>query len=99
LPADTLVLPSHGTPFTGLHRRLDDLARHHEERLAETLAACTSPITAAQLLEVLFTRRLDDHQLFFAIGESLAHLRCLMARGRVGRRRDEAGVDWYQAIC
>ena len=27
LPADTLVLPSHGKPFTGLHRRIDQLLR------------------------------------------------------------------------
>ncbi|MFX7992828.1 MBL fold metallo-hydrolase, partial [Acinetobacter baumannii] len=33
LPADTLVLPSHGKPFTGLHQRIDQLREHHDERL------------------------------------------------------------------
>ena len=33
LPADTLVLPSHGLPFKGLHTRIDDLKAHHAERL------------------------------------------------------------------
>src|SRR5580704_957352 len=29
-PEDTLVLPSHGLPFVGLHRRLDYLQHHHD---------------------------------------------------------------------
>src|SRR5580765_4269249 len=38
LPEDTLILPSHGLPFRGLHARLEYLRHHHEERLAEALA-------------------------------------------------------------
>jgi glyoxylase-like metal-dependent hydrolase (beta-lactamase superfamily II) len=33
LPADALVLPSHGFPFVGLHTRLDQLVAHHDARL------------------------------------------------------------------
>ena len=33
LPADALVLPSHGFPFIGLHTRLDQLVAHHDARL------------------------------------------------------------------
>ena len=33
LPADLLVLPGHGDPFTGLHARLDAMAGEHRERL------------------------------------------------------------------
>jgi glyoxylase-like metal-dependent hydrolase (beta-lactamase superfamily II) len=33
LPADMLVLPAHGEPFTGVHVRLDRLASGHHERL------------------------------------------------------------------
>ena len=42
LPADTLVLPSHDWPFTGLGRRLDDVRRHHEARLDKTIDACAA---------------------------------------------------------
>ena len=35
LPADTLVLPSHGKPFTGLQRRIGQLADHHDARNAQ----------------------------------------------------------------
>ncbi|MBI1845627.1 MAG: MBL fold metallo-hydrolase [Candidatus Rokubacteria bacterium] len=83
--ADTLVLPSHGLPFRGLHARLDMLEHHHAERLAETLGALTEPRTGVELIPVLFRRRLDTHQLGFAIGEVLAHLHLLEAEGSVER--------------
>lgn len=81
LPADTLVLPSHGLPFTGAHRRVQMLHDHHRDRLAEVLDACASPSSAAELLPVLFRRELDSHQILFAMGESIAHLHHLWYRG------------------
>ncbi len=83
LPEDTLVLPSHGLPFTGAHLRVMMLHQHHEERLAEVRSACAKPRTAADLLPVLFRRKLDTHQLFFAMGESIAHLHNLWYRDEV----------------
>ena len=35
LPADVLVLPSHGKPFRGAHERVAQLEAHHQERFAE----------------------------------------------------------------
>lgn len=96
LPADCLVLPSHGRPFFGLHERIDALIRHHHDRLDETLAACRRPITAYDLLTVMFPRELDDHQLFFAIGESLAHLHYLKGKGLLVRETDGAGVHRFR---
>jgi glyoxylase-like metal-dependent hydrolase (beta-lactamase superfamily II) len=93
LPADTLVLPSHGKPFTGLHARIDQLHAHHDERLADLLEACARrPHSAADLLPVLFKRKLDLHQTTFAMGESVAHLHALQGRGRLASRRDSDGV-------
>jgi len=92
LPKDTLVLPSHNWPFRGLLDRLEDLAAHHEERLEAAWSACEDPVTATDVLKVLFTRALDDHQLFFAIGETVAHLHHLMERGRLVRHLDDAGA-------
>lgn len=93
LPADTLVLPSHGKPFTGLHTRIDQLREHHAERFAEVLAACAgAPQTAAELVPVLFKRPLDLHQLTFALGESIAHLHALWFQGRLRRSRGADGV-------
>lgn len=90
LSDSVLVLPSHGLPFHGLHLRLDQLAQHHEERLARTLEACGEPRTASEIIPVLFRRQLDLHQLNFAMGESLAHLHYLVGLGKLRR---ESGAD------
>jgi len=98
LPADTLVLPSHGKPFKGLHTRIEQLHAHHRDRLAEVLAACRrQPQSAADVLKVLFSRALDAHQVTFAMGESIAHLNWLMHRGQVRRQRDAEGVHRFSA--
>ena len=92
LPADTLVLPSHGLPFRGAHHRVQMLHDHHRDRLAEVLDACSQPRSAADLLAVLFRRTLDTHQTFFAMGESIAHLNYLWLQGKLFRSRDGDGV-------
>ena len=98
LPADTLVLPSHGKPFTGLHRRIEQLHEHHRDRLAEVLEACTGRgRTAADMLPVLFKRPLDLHQTTFAMGESVAHLHALWFEGKLRRARDAENVWRFTA--
>jgi glyoxylase-like metal-dependent hydrolase (beta-lactamase superfamily II) len=93
LPADARVLPSHGKPFTGLHRRIEQLLAHHEERYAEVLQACArSPHSAADLLPVMFKRELDMHQTTFALGESVAHVHALQAQGRLRQLEGGDGV-------
>ncbi|MEJ7139567.1 MBL fold metallo-hydrolase [Amphibiibacter pelophylacis] len=98
LPDDTLVLPAHGRPFTGLHTRREQLQEHHRQRLAETLAFCRdAPRSAAELMPVLFRRDLDMHQTTFAMGETLAHLHLLWHDGQLQRRRDAQGVWRFSA--
>jgi glyoxylase-like metal-dependent hydrolase (beta-lactamase superfamily II) len=96
LPADTLVLPSHGKPFLGLHARVAQQHAHHAERLDEVLIACATPQTAASIVPVLFKRTLDLHQTTFALGESLAHLHALWYEGRL-ERNDDQGVHRFVA--
>jgi glyoxylase-like metal-dependent hydrolase (beta-lactamase superfamily II) len=98
LPQDTLVLPSHGRPFLGLHRRVAQQHAHHRERLDEVLAACARPASAADIVPVLFRRELDLHQTTFALGESLAHLHALWFDGRVERRVGGDGVLRFAAV-
>ncbi len=92
LPQNTLVLPSHDRVFRGLHFRLQQLREHHVARLNELVEALDQPKSAAELLPVLFKRALDDHQLMFAIGETVAHLNYLLNEKRVHRERDAAGL-------
>jgi glyoxylase-like metal-dependent hydrolase (beta-lactamase superfamily II) len=98
LPQDTLVLPSHGKPFTGLHQRIQQLHDHHRDRLAEVLDACTpQACSAADILPVLFKRPLDLHQTTFAMGEAIAHLHKLWFDGVLARKLCEDGVYRFES--
>lgn len=91
LPADTLVLPSHGKPFRGMHTRIVQLRDHHAARLAEVRAACAiKPQSAADIVPMMFKRELDIHQMTFALGEALAHLHLLWLEGELIRETNSA---------
>jgi glyoxylase-like metal-dependent hydrolase (beta-lactamase superfamily II) len=92
LPHDTLVLPSHGLPFRGLRERIEQLEEHHRQRCEELLEACARPRSAYEVVPTLFQRELDTHQLFFAMGEAMAHLHYLCYRGSLSRETDADGV-------
>ncbi|CAN5157927.1 MBL fold metallo-hydrolase [soil metagenome] len=106
LPADVMVLPSHGLPFGrdasgGAHARVDQLEAHHAARLAEveTLAAQRPDgISAADVIPVMWTRALDMHQMGFATGEALAHLHWHWHRGTLERTVDAAGVFRFRRV-
>jgi glyoxylase-like metal-dependent hydrolase (beta-lactamase superfamily II) len=85
LPEDVLVLPGHDLPFVGLRTRADELIAHHEARCIAILEACRrGPQTVAELLPVIFGRRIEDpHQLVFAFSEALAHVNILIRGGRL----------------
>lgn len=99
LPESTLTLPAHGKPFLGLHKRIRQLHDHHRDRLAEVMAACSeAPRSAADVLPILFKRKLDLHQTTFAMGESVAHLHTLWHGGQLARSRDAEGVWRFRAV-
>ena len=101
LPADALVLPSHGFPFRGMHTRLDQLVAHHDARLSEMADAIVARgdagATGWDMVPVLFARHLDNNQIVFAFAETLAHLHCLETRGMVARRTID-GVHRFVAL-
>ncbi|MEP9378657.1 MBL fold metallo-hydrolase [Aquabacter sp. CN5-332] len=80
LPADTLVLPSHGDPFHGLPERIAALRAHHDERLGRLMDFCDTPRSVMDTTRVLF-RSLAPEQVGFALSEALAHVRYLVLRG------------------
>ncbi len=96
LAPDTLVLPSHGLPFRGARERVAELESHHAAHFAELAEACAQgPRSAADLIPVLFRRKLDMHQMFFAMGEAIAHLHYLYYAGRMARETGADGVVRY----
>jgi glyoxylase-like metal-dependent hydrolase (beta-lactamase superfamily II) len=99
LPDDTLVMPSHGRVFRGLHTRIAQLVQHHEERLEDVLAACKEKAGSAHdMIPVIFKRPLDFHQTTFAMGESVAHLHALWYAGKMKRFQDAEGVWRFQTV-
>ncbi|MBT3427915.1 MAG: MBL fold metallo-hydrolase [Gammaproteobacteria bacterium] len=87
IPDDTLILPAHNEPFYGVKLRLQQLIDHHEERMQIVLDQCTTPRKAIELLPHLFNRKLEDHAIFMALGEGIAHIHCLQERGLVRKTR------------
>ncbi len=62
---------------------------------ADTAACREAPKSAVDVLPVLFKRPLGDSQIFFAMGEAIAHLHYLHAGGQVVRTTDAQGVARY----
>jgi glyoxylase-like metal-dependent hydrolase (beta-lactamase superfamily II) len=95
---ETLVLPSHGRPFHGLHQRIADLRRHHEEQLDAVLGACGEPRTACELLPVMYRRPLRGFHRVMGLGETVAHLNYLWTGGRLERQCGDDGRVTFQAV-
>ena len=91
-----LIFPGHGPLFHDLDGRIDELLWHHEERLSVMHSAFDGrPATPFEIARRVFPEDLSDHQLRFALAETLAHLEHLVGEGRV--RRLEGDVVSYVA--
>ncbi|WP_332653292.1 MBL fold metallo-hydrolase [Brevundimonas sp.] len=97
-PDNVLILPSHGEPFRGVQARLEGLIRGHRTALKRLERTLREPCRAVDVFPALFARPVGDGVRGMATGESLAHLNYLLHRGRVSRRRDADGVDWWTLI-
>ncbi|MFT5211138.1 MAG: glyoxylase-like metal-dependent hydrolase (beta-lactamase superfamily II) [Flavobacterium sp.] len=97
IPDDVLVLPAHNLPFYGLHKRLEQLIEHHEDRMLVLEENCVDAKVATDLLPLLFSRKLEGFTKIMAVGECVAHLHCLMDRKRI-QRSLKGGIYYYQSI-
>lgn len=93
LDAD-LVIPSHGKPFYGANDRIDEIMKHHEERLGVLLEAIAGGATIYEACGKLFRKKLNIHETRFAIGETFAHLEYLRNKGEC-KREMRNGVYLY----
>jgi len=96
LPETTLVAPAHNEPFYGLRVRLQALIDEHEADLIALEDMLDDPKRANDVFGALFRRPITDDLVHMATGESLAHLNCLIGRGRARRFLAEDGVARYQ---
>lgn len=96
LPTHTLVLPSHGRPFTGLHARIADLRAHHLQDLALLRDHIANPRNAFELLPALYGRQLKGFNLYLGLHECVAHLEHLVRRGEAQREQSADGHYRYR---
>lgn len=99
VPDDVLVLPSHGIPFRGLHERIDDILAHHRHRLDKLSDVLSrGPQTGYAAMQGLFAhRQLKSGDVFFALGETMAHLVYEVRRGNVVERFEENRIIYQRA--
>ena len=98
IPADVLVLPSHGQVFFGAHQRLQRLIDGHEKSLVKLLEACQQPQRNVDLFSHMFRRPINDDLLTLAVGETQAHLNYLVSKNKLQSSSDNAGATWYQTL-
>jgi glyoxylase-like metal-dependent hydrolase (beta-lactamase superfamily II) len=98
LPGDILVLPAHGKPFVGVHRRLEQLRQDHESGLTSLRALCREPRRAVDVFPALFKSPITEKNLIMATGEAISHLNYLVELGEMSVAQDSAGVNWYRLV-
>lgn len=92
LPDDTLVLPSHESPYMGLSVKLQKLERRYQTRLKKITQACGTPQTAYELLPQIFKYKLSGMTLALAMIEVVAYLNYLCNKGELKLTRNADGV-------
>lgn len=91
-----LVLPGHGPVFHDLDGRIDELRRHHEERLDQMLGVLgDGPKTTFEVSSSVFREDLSIYEQCFALAETLAHLDHLALEGHAVKMQN--GVVSYRA--
>ncbi len=96
----TLALPGHGAPILTWQTRIAALQAHHATRLAAMVAvvnddrsgACTALTVAQQLFDFA---RFSEHEIRFAVAETLAHLAYLVAQGKL-QEEEHGALRIYQ---
>jgi glyoxylase-like metal-dependent hydrolase (beta-lactamase superfamily II) len=96
LPADVLVLPSHGKIFRGAPERLQALIDEHQGGLDKLLEMCDTPRTVIELFPALFKSVITRRNLIMATGESQAHVNYLLGRGELELAEPRDGVNYYR---
>ncbi|MGL4647759.1 MAG: MBL fold metallo-hydrolase, partial [Caldilineaceae bacterium] len=91
-----IALPGHGSIITGAEwpARLASLAAHHAERLDAVVEAAFGGATALDVAHAIFNfDAFAEHEVRFAVAETMAHLDYLVARGRL--HTNDNGVRRY----
>ncbi|MBM9594702.1 MBL fold metallo-hydrolase [Roseitranquillus sediminis] len=95
---EVLVLPSHGSPYRGLRRRIEQIRGHFAKRLAQTLEAARQPATAYEICRTVFRNSVARGNMTIAFGQTLSLVNLLLARGAlIGEAPGDGGPMRYLA--
>lgn len=95
---ETLVLPGHELPFTGLVARVDALRAHHANRLQAIIDHSIKPFSVFDGLNFVFGHNnFKEESMRLAIAETLAHLNYLVHRKKLVRRLENTGIWMFSA--
>ncbi len=98
-----LLLSAHGTPVENMYDRINELYKHHEQRLNEVLSILgneskTAYMTAEKMTWEIDCKNWNDFpapQKWFATGEAVSHLQYLYFLGKVVKE-EKNGVYFYR---
>jgi glyoxylase-like metal-dependent hydrolase (beta-lactamase superfamily II) len=96
------VIPGHGSTFTDVTKRINEVLDHHDKRLSLVMESVkgngsdssTGGKDAYQVCQDLFSKQLNEHEIRFAIGETLAHLQYLVNEGEIQQEEVE-GILYF----
>lgn len=90
-----IAWPGHGRPITEWQMRLHELQIHHQQRLAKMIDAAVEGASALTIAQRVFNfAKFSEHEVRFAVAETLAHLEYLVLHGEL-QRAEEAGAYRY----
>lgn len=91
------TFPAHGKVIENVHKRIEQILVHHEERLNDMAHLVKEGKTAYQVANEAFNHReLNAHQWRFALAETLAHLEYLYIAGRIEKREENKLIYYSQ---
>jgi glyoxylase-like metal-dependent hydrolase (beta-lactamase superfamily II) len=94
----TRLFPSHGPVVEDPEQRIQELLRHHDQRLQACLEALGSaPTTAYAVSLQVFGTALDYFGRWLALGETLSHLEHLVHQGVVSKAEENDRVRYARA--
>ena len=102
-----IALPGHGEPIVNPSKRAKELIEHHKQRLNEILGYVKErgEATAYELAKVVRWRtnyssweEYPYPERFFAIGETLSHLRRLELENKIEKRERAGIVKWVPLV-
>ena len=99
------VLPGHRGVFHNLSQRITEIETHHQERAEEIIAILgNGPKTAFSIAtkmswDISYASWEDfpTLQKWFALGETIAHLKYLLGLGKISRNRDGEFIFYKNA--